>query len=130
MQFETRLDTRELERNVCRYTEHSLVKSSRRIYSAGQKQFTEFCMLYDPSPVCQNTFCLFASHLAEGGLSYGTLTIKTYLSAVRNFQVTNDFEDVGHDAKVTAGTRDPDWGDHMGRLVSSCRSHPPCGLDH
>ncbi len=51
-------------------------------------------MLYgivNPLPVCQNTLCLFASHLAQGGLSYGT--IKTYLSAVRHLQVTNDFED-------------------------------------
>ena len=94
VQFEARLDIRELERNVRWYAEHGLAESSRRTYSVGQKQFREFCMLYgivNPLPVCQNTLCLFASHLAEGGLSYGT--IKTYLSAVRNLQVANDLED-------------------------------------
>ena len=44
----------------------------------------------NPLPASQHSLCLFASYLANCGLSHGT--IKTYLSAVHFWHLANDYE--------------------------------------
>ena len=53
------------------------------------KKFTTFCAKYqvpDPFPVTEYTLCCFAAFMAEDGLS--PQSIKSYLSAVRNTQLS------------------------------------------
>jgi hypothetical protein len=53
------------------------------------KRFTTFCELYrvtDPFPVSEFLLCAFAAYLADQNLS--PQTIKSYLAAIRNTQLS------------------------------------------
>ena len=83
------LDISRLERDVQKYFELGLAASTKKTYRAGINKFVQFCVSYNiasPLPVSQSVLCLFISHLANVGLSYGT--IKTYLAAVRHLQIS------------------------------------------
>ena len=63
----------------------SLVPSTRRSYSSGQRRFFQFCATFEllhpsgsPSPVSEATLELFVSHLSSS-VSYRT--VKCYLAA-------------------------------------------------
>ena len=58
------------------------------------KRFWGFCELYnvvDPFPVTEHLLCAFAAHLADAGLA--GQTIKAYLAAVRNTQLSMGLPD-------------------------------------
>ena len=53
------------------------------------KRFSTFCERYqvsDPFPVTEVLLCLFAAYLADDGLA--TQTVKSYLAAVHNMQLS------------------------------------------
>ena len=49
-------------------------------------------------PICEHTLCCFASHLAEEGLA--PQTVKSYLSAVRNFQLSLGLPDTRYQSSL------------------------------
>ena len=56
------------------------------------KRFNKFCTLFNvslPFPVTEDLLCSFAAFLAEDGLA--PQTIKVYLSAIRNTQISLGF---------------------------------------
>ena len=88
-QCQTGLDLTSLETDVQWYFEHGLAATTRKTYQAGIKKFNNFCSTYNianPLPVSQSLLCSYITYLAKSGLAYSS--IKTYLSAVRYFQVS------------------------------------------
>ena len=80
---------------VQRYFQEGLAASTRRTYNAAMKRFHTFCSLFDihsPFPVTEHLLCSFAAHLADQGLA--PQTIKGYLAAVRNTQISLGFPDL------------------------------------
>ena len=74
---------------VQRYFAEGIAPSTRKTYSAASKRFHAFCVKFNvpsPFPVSEHTLCCFAAYLAEKGLA--PQTAKTYLSAVRNLQLS------------------------------------------
>ena len=93
VQHKDRLDILSLEEDVQTIFEHSLATTTKGTYRAGVKKFNQFCVLHhitNPLPASQHLLCLFASYLANCGLSHGT--IKTYMSAVHFWHLANDYE--------------------------------------
>ena len=84
-----RLDLALLETSVQHYFENGLAPSTQRTYQAGIKSFMRFCSLVGVSPtsVNQDTLCLYVAFMANNNCAFQT--IKTYLSAIRNFQISN-----------------------------------------
>ena len=79
---------------VQRYFEVGLAPSTQKSYQAATKRFQSFCTVFsvsNPFPLTEQILCWFASHLAEQGLA--PQTIKVYLSALRNTQISLGFLD-------------------------------------
>ena len=78
-----------LAASVQDYFRKGLAPSTQKSYSAASKRFHEFCGIYqiwNPFPVSENLLCSFAAFMANQGLA--PQTIKSYLSAVRNLQLS------------------------------------------
>ena len=66
-------------------------KSTRAVYRAGQKKFVQFCFNFnviEVLPVTQEILCFFVSYLGRG---VAHRTIKNYLAAIRNLQISYGF---------------------------------------
>lgn len=88
---QTRLAVSSLDIEVQRLFQQGLADSTRRSYQSGLKKFTEFCTLYsisDPYPISQSTLCYYVAHLSKQHLA--PQSIKSYLSALRNYQISLD----------------------------------------
>ncbi len=70
-----------------------IAPATERLYGAGARRYSNFCKTYhrQPIPATEGTLCMFVAHLTREGLSHGTA--KSYLSAVRNWQVKAGFGD-------------------------------------
>ena len=80
--------------SVQHYFQEGLAPSTRKAYNSAMKRFWGFCELYnvvDPFPVTEHLLCAFAAHLADAGLA--GQTIKAYLAAVRNTQLSMGLPD-------------------------------------
>ena len=84
-----RLDLALLETSVQHYFENGLAPSTQRTYQAGIQSFTRFCSLVGVSPniVSQDTLCSYVAYMTNNNCAFQT--IKTYLSAIRHFQISN-----------------------------------------
>ena len=61
---------------------------------SAKRRFLSFCSTHNipPVPIAESSLCLYASYLARQGLRHQT--IRTYLSAVRHYYITQGFPDV------------------------------------
>jgi len=85
----SRLDINSLAPSVQQYFQHGLAPSTRKSYQAAMKCFRSFCGVYNiftPFSVTEQLLCSFAAFLADQGLA--PQTVKPYLSAVRNSQIS------------------------------------------
>lgn len=83
------MDINSLAPSVQQYFQHGLAPSTRKSYQAAMKRFHSFCRVYNiftPFPVTEQLLCSFAAFLADQGLA--PQTVKSYLSAVRNSQIS------------------------------------------
>ena len=82
------LDVSQLGDLVQYYLQASLAASTKRTYAAGQRRYLSFCSntKVAPLPTLEITLCKFVAFLAHENVKHQT--IKTYLSAVRNLQIT------------------------------------------
>ena len=74
---------------VQRYFQDGLAPSTRRTYDSAMRKFSTFCEHYhvtDPFPVSEFLLCAFAAYMADSGLT--PQTVKSYLSAIRNTQLS------------------------------------------
>ena len=87
------LDVSQLGDLVQYYLQASLAASTKRTYAAGQRRYLSFCSntKVAPLPTLEITLCKFVAFLAHENLKHQT--IKTYLSAVRNLQITAEHGD-------------------------------------
>ena len=79
---------------VQRYFQEGLAPSTRITYNSAMKRFYSFCTHYNiftPLPVTEHLLCCFAAHLADQDLAHQT--VKGYLAAVRNTQISLGFPD-------------------------------------
>ena len=83
------LDIRAMAPAVQGYFQEGLAPSTHRTYNAAMRQFHKFCTqfnVHSPFPVTEYLLCCYASFLANRSLT--PQTINSYLSAVRNMQIT------------------------------------------
>ena len=78
-----------MEPSVQHYFQHGLAPSTQKTYNAAMKHFHTFCITYNvinPFPLTEHLLCSFAAYLADQTLA--PQTIKSYLSALRNMQIS------------------------------------------
>ncbi len=83
------LDITDVAAAFQRYFQAGLAPSTKRTYGAAMKHFTEFCSscnILDPFPLTELTLCFYVSFLAPQ-------TMKAYLAALRNAQISMGFPD-------------------------------------
>ena len=70
------------------YFSAGIAPSTRRVYEAGQKKYLHFCeqLHHQPIPTSEQLLCKFTTFLAINDIS--AATIKVYLSAVRQLQLS------------------------------------------
>lgn len=75
------------------YLTKGLAPSTQRTYRSGQERFLKFCEQHNftPLPINQSMLCSYVACLADQGLKH--CTIKVYLSAIRNLQITYGLDD-------------------------------------
>ena len=74
---------------VQRYFQDGLAPSTRRTYDSAMRKFSTYYERYhvtDPFPVSEFLLCAFATYMADSGLT--SQTVKSYLSAIRNTQLS------------------------------------------
>ena len=75
--------------SVQQYFQTDLAPSTQKSYQAAMRHFYKFCTTYSintPFPLSEQLLCSYAAFLADQGLA--SQTIKSYLSALRNLQLT------------------------------------------
>eukprot|EP00731_Ephydatia_muelleri_P012033 Em0006g927a len=115
----SRLAVSDLDGTLRFYYVQGLAESTHRTYQSGMRRFYAFCDTYSipsPFPVSECTLCYFTTFLANDMLS--AQTIKTYLSAVRNMQISLGFPDPRAQAAMLRRAPTPsdsraqlNWGD-------------------
>ena len=82
------LDLAGLDSLVQLSLQHSLAPSTRRSYGSAQARYLSFCHSFNfPClPLDEGVLCRFAAWLAHEQVAHAS--IKGYLSALRNFQIT------------------------------------------
>ena len=83
------MDLSALETSIQCYFQHGLAPSTQKAYAAAMKRFHTFCTTYNvntPFPLTEHLLCSFAAFLADQQLA--PQTIKSYLSALRNIQIS------------------------------------------
>ena len=83
------MDLSNLAPSVQRYFQAGLAPATHKTYHAAMKRFHNFCIKYsiaNPFPVSEKILYSFATYLADDNLA--PQTGKTYLSAVRNTQLS------------------------------------------
>ena len=84
-----RLGLSSLAPSVQHYFQEGLAPSTRRSYDSAMKKFSTFCdrfQVSDPFPVTEHLLCSFAAFMADSGLA--TQTVKSYIAAIRNTQLS------------------------------------------
>lgn len=84
---------RQLENLVQFYFTKGLASSTQRTYRSAQDRFLTFCRdgSFPPLPVTESLLCAYVSYLADQHLKHAT--IKVYLSAIRQLQITAGLPD-------------------------------------
>ena len=75
--------------SVQQYFQAGLAPSTQKSYQAAMRRFYKFCTTYSintPFPLSEQLLCSYAAFLADQRLA--SQTIKSYLSALRNLQLT------------------------------------------
>ena len=93
----------DLDAAVYFYCKQGLAELTQRTYQSDIKRFHDFCTKFEvmvPLPVNEQLLCQFAAFLAQQGLS--SQTVKTYLAAIRNLQISLGFPDP-HDTSSLLG---------------------------
>ena len=75
--------------SVQQYFQAGLAPSTQKSYQGAIRRFYKFCTTYSintPFPLSEQLLCSYAAFLADQGLA--SQTIKSYLSALRNLQLT------------------------------------------
>ena len=87
------MDIRTLDPAVQRFYQTALADSTKKTYKAGKKHYAEFCSEYNikPLPVSETELCYFAAYLGEQGLMESSM--KGYLSAIREWQISKGLSD-------------------------------------
>ena len=91
-----RLGLSSLAPSVQHYFQEGLAPSTRRSYDSARKKFSTFCDRFkvsDPFPVTEHLLCSFAAFMADSNLA--TQTVKSYLAAIRNTQLSLGLPDPG-----------------------------------
>jgi hypothetical protein len=89
------VDIRRMDKIFCTLLNQGIAPSTSRSYSSGVRRYLSFCSLYNlvPRPLSQATLCRFAAYLLSIQLT--PTTIRSYLSALRFYQISNGGQDPG-----------------------------------
>jgi hypothetical protein len=89
------VDIRRMDKIFCTLLNQGIAPSTSRSYSSGVRRYLSFCSLYNlvPRPLSQATLCHFAAYLLSSQLT--PTTIRSYLSALRFYQISNGGQDPG-----------------------------------
>lgn len=89
---ETQLGLQQLDDRIHILVNRGIADNTRAVYQSGWRQYTKFCGKFGLStlPLTEYTLCQFATTLSES-VSWGT--IRSYLSALRFFQISAGLSD-------------------------------------
>ena len=82
------MDIHSLDHAVRSYYSAGLAKSTHKTYSVAEKRYVAFCEAFNlkPFPTSESTLCYFVACTGQEGLAHST--IKTYLSGIRQTQIS------------------------------------------
>ena len=89
----SRLDIHRLDQAVQRFYQAALTTSTHKTYKAAERKYLSFCTNFSlpPLPTTENILCYFAACLGQEGLAGSS--IQTYLSGIRQIQISAGFPD-------------------------------------
>lgn len=78
---------------VQHYYSAALAASTQKTYKAAERRYLDFCTKFSitPLPTSESVLCYFTACLGQQGISHNT--IKTYLSGIRQIQISHGFSD-------------------------------------
>ena len=87
------MDIHQLDDAVRRYFAAALARSTHKTYAAAERRYLNFCKDFNliPLPVPESTLCYFVACLGQQGLAHSS--ISTYLSGIRQVQISHEFGD-------------------------------------
>ena len=90
---ESHMDIHQLDDAVRRYFAAALARSTHKTYAAAERRYLNFCKDFNliPLPVSESTLCYFVTCLGQQGLAHSS--ISTYLSGIRQVQISHGFGD-------------------------------------
>lgn len=82
------MDLHHLDQAVQLYYSAALTASTHKTYKAAERRYSKFCLEFSlqPFPASENVLCYYVACLGQQGLAHST--IKTYLSGVRQLQIS------------------------------------------
>ena len=82
-----------LDGAVKRFYIAGLAKATHKTYRCAERRYLSFCSKFSvkPFPATETSLCYYAACLGQEGLTHST--IKTYLSGVRQLQISHGFPD-------------------------------------
>ena len=85
------MDLHRLDQTVQKYYSAALTASTHKTYRSAENRYLKFCDTFkiNPLPVTEPILCYYVACLGQEGLS--AATIKTYLSGVRQVQISQGF---------------------------------------
>ena len=91
------MDLHILDPAIRRYFSSALATSSHKTYKAAENKYLTFCNNFSlqPLPSSEALLCYFVACLGQQGLAHST--IRTYLSGVRQLQISHGFPELSFD---------------------------------
>lgn len=88
------MDIHSLDSAVQNYFRAALAPNTHKTYKAAERRYLAFCESFGitPLPVVENILCYYVACLGQQGLAHSS--IRTYLSGVRQLQISHGFKDV------------------------------------
>ena len=92
------MDISRLDRAVQHYYTAALADTTHRTYKSAERRYLNFCVDFSltPFPTTENMLCYYVACLGQQGLAHAS--IKTYLSGVRQLQISLGFPEPGFQA--------------------------------
>ena len=87
------MDIHRLDRAVQTFYQAALTQSTHKTYKVAEQKYLSFCTKFSlsPLPTTENILCYFAACLGQEGLAGSS--IQTYLSGIRQIQISAGFPD-------------------------------------
>ena len=86
-----------MDKAVQRYFTAALAPATHKTYKVAERRYVTFCESFKitPLPVSEGILCYYVACLGQQGLAHSS--IRTYLSGIRQLQISHGFKDINFD---------------------------------